>query len=66
MLYDDREESAGVKFNDADLLGMPLRITVSPRTLEKAAVELKARRETEATHCPLDRAAAEVRSRTAR
>ena len=32
-LYDDREESPGVKFNDADLLGMPLRVTVSPRTL---------------------------------
>ena len=36
VLYDDREESPGVKFNDADLLGMPLRVTVSPRTLEKA------------------------------
>jgi prolyl-tRNA synthetase len=48
VLYDDREESPGVKFNDADLLGMPLRITVSPRTLEKASAELKGRRETEA------------------
>jgi len=64
VLYDDREESPGVKFNDADLLGMPLRITVSPRTLEKAAAELKGRRETEATLCPLERAAAEVRART--
>jgi len=33
VLYDDRDESPGVKFNDADLLGMPLRITVSPRAL---------------------------------
>jgi prolyl-tRNA synthetase len=65
VLYDDREDSPGVKFNDADLLGMPLRITVSPRTLEKAAVELKGRRETEATLCPLERAAAEIRARTA-
>ena len=47
VLYDDREESPGVKFNDADLLGMPLRATISPRTLEKGSVELKRRRETE-------------------
>lgn len=65
VLYDDREESPGVKFNDADLLGMPLRITVSPRTLEKGAVELKGRRETEHTLCPLERAASEIASRTA-
>jgi prolyl-tRNA synthetase len=65
VLYDDREESPGVKFNDADLLGMPLRVTVSPRTLEKSAAELKGRRETEAALCPLERAAAEIRARTA-
>jgi len=41
VLYDDRPDSPGVKFNDADLLGIPLRITVSPRTLEKGGVELK-------------------------
>ncbi len=64
VLYDDREESPGVKFNDDDLLGMPLRITVSPRTLEKSAAELKGRREAEATFCPLERAAAEIVSRT--
>src|SRR3990172_12645376 len=46
-LYDDREESPGVKFADADLLGMPLRLTVSPRTLEKDAAELKRRSEPE-------------------
>jgi len=43
-LIDDRAESAGVKFKDADLLGMPVRITVSPRALEKGGVEVKARR----------------------
>jgi prolyl-tRNA synthetase len=43
VLYDDREESAGVKFTDADLLGMPWRITVSPRTLDRGALELKRR-----------------------
>jgi prolyl-tRNA synthetase len=43
VLFDDREESPGVKFNDADLLGIPFRVTVSPRTLEKDGVELKPR-----------------------
>ncbi len=41
-LLDDRaEESAGVKFNDADLLGIPVRLTVSSRSLQKGGVELK-------------------------
>jgi prolyl-tRNA synthetase len=53
VLYDDREESPGVKFADADLLGMPLRVTVSPRTLEKDAVELKKRSEKDSTLVPL-------------
>ncbi len=43
VLYDDRTESPGVKFNDADLLGIPVRITVSPRSLEKSSVEIKLR-----------------------
>jgi prolyl-tRNA synthetase len=47
VLFDDREESPGVKFNDADLLGIPLRVTVSPRSLEKDSVEVKWRAEKE-------------------
>ena len=47
VLLDDREERAGVKFNDADLIGIPLRITVSARGLEKGVVEVKRRAETE-------------------
>jgi len=43
VLYDDREESAGVKFADADLIGCPARVTVSRRSLEAGGVELKAR-----------------------
>ncbi|MBF6600944.1 MAG: proline--tRNA ligase [Dehalococcoidia bacterium] len=44
VLFDDREDlSAGVKFNDADLLGMPLRVTVSPRSIESGGAELKHR-----------------------
>ncbi|MBI4201057.1 MAG: proline--tRNA ligase [Chloroflexi bacterium] len=45
VLYDDREESAGVKFNDADLLGLPVRLVISPRTLRENAEEVKGRRE---------------------
>ena len=45
VLFDDRSESPGVKFNDADLLGIPFRVTVSPRTLEKNSVEFKKRAE---------------------
>jgi prolyl-tRNA synthetase len=54
VLYDDRQESPGVKFNDADLLGIPLRITVSPRTLKKSSTEVKGRKEKEAQLWPLE------------
>jgi len=54
VLFDDRQESPGVKFNDADLLGIPLRLTVSPRTLDKNSVELKKRSEKEAQLLPLE------------
>jgi prolyl-tRNA synthetase len=53
VLFDDREESPGVKFNDADLLGIPFRVTVSPRTLEKNGAELKKRSEKESEILPL-------------
>ncbi len=45
VLYDDRQESAGVKFNDADLIGLPVRLTLSRRTLAQGGVELKRRDE---------------------
>jgi len=45
VLYDDREESAGVKFKDSDLIGIPLRIVVSEKTLAKNSVEIKKRNE---------------------
>ena len=43
VLFDDRNESPGVKFNDADLIGLPLRLTVSKRNHAQAAVELRRR-----------------------
>lgn len=54
VLYDDRLESPGVKFNDADLLGIPLRVTISPRTLEKNSVEIKRRSEKKSQLLPLE------------
>lgn len=45
VLYDDRHESPGVKFKDADLTGIPLRLVISNRTLEKDGVEWKLRSE---------------------
>ncbi len=54
VLFDDRNESPGVKFNDADLLGMPLRLTLSPRTLKSKEIELKWRTDKEAQLLPLD------------
>jgi len=47
VLYDDRAASAGVKFADSDLIGIPYRVVVSSRTLEKNSVELKKRSESE-------------------
>ncbi|HTE83594.1 MAG TPA: proline--tRNA ligase [Dehalococcoidia bacterium] len=61
-LLDDREEAAGVKFKDADLLGMPLRLTVSPRTLERNAAEAKLRRSREQSDLPLNDVVAGIRA----
>ena len=54
VLFDDRLESPGVKFNDADLLGIPLRVVVSPRTLKSQSVEIKWRSEKEGQLLPLE------------
>jgi prolyl-tRNA synthetase len=47
VLFDDRDERAGVKFNDADLIGCPLRVTVGDKALQNGMVELKQRKEQE-------------------
>jgi prolyl-tRNA synthetase len=47
VLLDDRDERAGVKFNDADLIGCPLRVTVGEKALKEGMVELKPRKEKE-------------------
>jgi prolyl-tRNA synthetase len=61
VLLDDRDDSPGVKFNDADLLGIPLRLTLSPRTLQSQSVEAKWRTEKEAQLLPLDNFAVRVK-----
>jgi prolyl-tRNA synthetase len=52
VLFDDREETPGVKFNDADLIGLPIRLTVSPRNIREDKVELKPRVSKQATAVP--------------
>jgi prolyl-tRNA synthetase len=54
VVYDDRLQSPGVMFNDADLFGVPLRVTVGARSLEQGGVEVKWRYEKERSTLPLD------------
>ena len=53
VIFDDREESPGVKFADADLIGVPIRLTVSRRSLEQQGVEMKIRHLSEKVILPL-------------
>ena len=54
VLYDDRYDSAGVKFNDADLLGIPIRVIVSPRNLKNGLVEIGKRTDNNNSTVTLD------------
>jgi prolyl-tRNA synthetase len=56
VLLDDRDERPGKKFKDADLLGIPLRVTVGPRQLQEGNLELKLRSQTQAQVIPLEEA----------
>jgi prolyl-tRNA synthetase len=58
VLYDDRDERPGVKFKDADLIGIPFRVTVGPKALARGAVEFKPRRAAQAEDMPLAEAVA--------
>ncbi|MBK9603140.1 MAG: hypothetical protein IPO36_15085 [Anaerolineales bacterium] len=55
VLFDDRDERAGVKFNDADLIGCPIRVTVGEKALQNGMVELKPRKEKENKLVPLEK-----------
>ena len=60
VLLDDRKDRAGVKFKDADLIGYPLRITVSKNTLENNEVEIQIRKSGESITCAIDSVATKV------
>ena len=60
VLLDDREERPGFKFKDADLLGLPLRLTIGERGLAKGEVELKARTDKDFEAIPAEVAAVRV------
>jgi len=65
VLFDDRDESPGVKFNDADLIGCPIRITVSERASRAGGVEMKLRHKVDKVIVPLDETVARLRSEIA-
>ena len=61
ILYDDRDERAGAKFKDSDLIGVPLRVTVGGRGLERGVVELRDRKTGEVEEYAVDTAVEEIR-----
>lgn len=62
VLFDDRDERAGVKFNDADLIGCPLRVTVGEKALKDGMVELKPRKVKENQLVPVDKILHQIHS----
>jgi prolyl-tRNA synthetase len=62
-ILDDRVDRPGVKFNDADLVGFPLRVTVGEKSLAKGGVELKARAEAESSLVPAREAVSAIRAK---
>ncbi|MFO8101715.1 MAG: proline--tRNA ligase [Dehalococcoidia bacterium] len=66
VLFDDRDESAGVKFNDADLMGIPARVVISPRNLKQGSAEVKMRDKKEAEMVPLENVSEKLKGLLAR
>ena len=62
VLFDDRDERAGVKFNDADLIGCPTRITVGEKALKEGMVELKPRNIQDNRLVPIEKIVEEIKS----
>ena len=58
VILDDRDERAGVKFKDADLIGIPYRVTVGPKRLAEGKMEIKTRRSGEVIALPVSEVAA--------
>jgi len=61
VLFDDREETPGVKFKDADLIGIPLRVTLGEKNLKKGLVEIKKRRTGEVSLVKKEEALSKIR-----
>ena len=61
VIFDDRDERAGVKFNDADLIGIPLRVVVGQKNLAQKNVELKIRKTGENKIVKIDKVVDEVK-----
>ncbi|MBE5748893.1 MAG: proline--tRNA ligase, partial [Clostridiales bacterium] len=59
-IYDDRSVSAGVMFSDADLLGVPLRVVVSPRNIKQSIVEVVSRDKSFSQNVPMENALDEI------
>ncbi|MFZ1684057.1 MAG: proline--tRNA ligase [Candidatus Zixiibacteriota bacterium] len=66
VLMDDRDERAGVKLNDADLVGMPIRITIGEKSLKDGKLEVKARSEGTVELVPVDQIVSAVKALAAR
>ena len=62
VLYDDRDQRPGVKFNDADLIGNPIRLTISDRSLQSGGIEVKLRDREHKNIIPLDEIIPHVRT----
>ena len=61
VIYDDRSVSAGIMFSDADLLGVPLRVVVSPRNIKNGVLEVSSRDKTLSTSVSIDNALEEIK-----
>jgi len=62
VMLDDRDERAGVKFKDADLIGIPLRVTIGAKGLDKGCIELRTRRDGKTDEVPLGDAVKTIQS----
>jgi prolyl-tRNA synthetase len=62
VLFDDRSARAGEKFSDADLIGIPTRLTISKRAMEQGKVEFKSRQEAKADLLPIEEVEARIRA----
>ncbi len=60
VVYDDRNVSAGIMFSDADLLGVPVRVIVSPRNIKQGVVEIVARDKSFSESAPMEKAIEEI------